>query len=331
MSVWIAHGGRRGEREERLLAHGLIGGGWEELPDLSTVTSREELKSIYERTYPDSSPQTVAAYVGQLWTLLRRMEEDNLVVMPLKTMGTVAVGHIAGPYQYRTDLGPDIRHVRPVSWIATDVPRSAFDQDLLYSFGAYLTFGQVKRENAERRILASVERREPSGGPAPSEDGVPDVEELAREQVRQFVTRKFAGHELARLVGAVLRAQGLRVSVSEPGPDRGIDILAGSGPLGLDQPRIVVQVKTGQADVSEVRALQGVITKLGAAQGLLVAWGGFRGTARVEARESYFTLRLWDAEDLLDELFQVYEQLPDDIRSEIPLQRVWTTVPSEPS
>jgi restriction system protein len=198
----------------------------------------------------------------------------------------------------------------------------------------------VRREGAEGRILASVERREraPLSGQGEEdsagqgeEDSLLDVEELAREQVRQLIGRKFAGHELARLVGALLEARGLRVSVSEPGPDRGVDILAGSGPLGLDQPRIAVQVKTGQADVAEVRALQGVMTRLGAAQGLLVAWGGFRGTARAEARDSYFTLRLWDADSLLDELFQAYERLPDDIRSEIPLQRVWTVVPSEPS
>ncbi len=335
MSVWIARGGRRGEREERLLGEGLIGGGWEDLPDLSGASTKEELTTIYQQAYPEVGRQTVAAYVGQLWSLLRRMQEGELVVMPLKTMGTIAVGRISGPYQYRTDLGPHIRHVRPVSWIATDVPRNAFDQDLLYSFGAYLTFGQVKRDNAEARVLAAIERRDgppaPPGAPGPEEPEAPDVEEIAREQVRQFISRRFAGHELARLVGALLEAQGFSVSVSEPGPDRGVDILAGSGALGLDRPRVVVQVKTGQADVGEVRALHGVMTRFNADQGLLVAWGGFRGTARSEARDSYFTLRLWDAEDLLDQLFDVYERLPDDVRSELPLQRVWTLVPAEPS
>lgn len=36
--------------------------------------------------------------------------------------------------------------------LAKDVLRSAFDQDLLYSFGALLTFCQIKRNDAERRV-----------------------------------------------------------------------------------------------------------------------------------------------------------------------------------
>jgi predicted Mrr-cat superfamily restriction endonuclease len=52
-------------------------------------------------------------------------------------------------------------------------------------------------------------------------------------------------------------------------------------------------------------------------------------TVQQEARQSYFATRLWDAEDLMDELFSVYERLPDDLRSELPLKRVIALVPPE--
>lgn len=340
-AVWTVKGGRNGEREERLLTNNLIGGGWEELPSLEGVRSREQLAERFAAAYPDAPPSRSANYVGQLWSLLTRMQVGELVVLPLKTTGTIAIGRITGQYQYRDDLGADLRHFRPVEWIAKDVARDAFDQDLLYSFGAFLTFGRVKRENAETRILAAMEGRRsratPSGAPGddleePSAEASPDIEALAREQVRQYVSQRFAGHDLADLVGHVLRGRGYSyVTVSPPGADRGVDILGGSGPLGLDRPRLAVQVKTGQVGIDEFRALRGVMEDFRADQGLLVAWSGFRGTVRQEARTSHFTIRLWDAENLMDELFRIYEALPESLRSTLPLKRVWALVPEPAS
>ena len=45
-------------------------------------------------------------------------------------------------------------HYRAVNWFATDIPRSNFDQDILYSFGAFLTICRISRNNAEERIRA---------------------------------------------------------------------------------------------------------------------------------------------------------------------------------
>ena len=117
-------------------------------------------------------------------------------------------------------------------------------------------------------------------------------------------------------------------TLSPPGADKGVDILAGRGPLGLDSPRVVVQVKTGQASIDEFRSLRGLVTALGADQGLLVAWRGYKGTVRTEAKQDYFKMRLWDAEDLLTALFSVYDRLSASVRSELPLQHVWALVPS---
>lgn len=338
MAVWTVKGGRHGEREQGFLEHSIVGGGWPELGSLEGINSVDELRDAYEEAHPEANKRQVAAYVGQLWSLRARMEPGELVVVPLKTTGTIAVGRITGDYQFREDLGENLRHLRPVEWIATDVPRDAFDQDLLYSFGAFLTIGRVKRELAEERILATVrgeevaptpdKHREVAAEAEIEEEEAIDIESMAREQVRQFISRTLSGHELATLVGEVLTAEGFEVTVSPPGPDQGIDVLAGSGPMGLDSPRVVVQVKKGQAGIDEFRSLRGLVTSLGADQGLLVAWRGFKGTVRSEARSEYFKIRLWDAEDLLTALFRVYEQLPDDVRSQIPLQRVWALVPS---
>lgn len=61
----------------------------------------------------------------------------------------------------------------------------------------------------------------------------PDLEQYARDQIRDFIARKFKGHNLDRLVGAVLEAQGYKVQISPEGVDGGVDILAGYGPMVL--------------------------------------------------------------------------------------------------
>lgn len=332
MPVWTVKGGRHGEREDRCLEHGVIGGGWEDIPDLSGIADREELSSLCEGAAPSWSARTRANYVAQLWSLRERMTEGELAVLPLKTSGTIAVGRISGPYAYRDDLGSDFRHARPVEWLATDISRDAFDQDLLYSFGAFLTIGRVHRENAEQRVLKAIGlHSEAPAAQGDAEEG-PEAEtsidpaQLAREQIRQHITQTIAGHDLADLVGAIFEARGFTVLVSPPGPDGGVDLLMGSGPTGRESPRVVAQIKTGQAGVDEYRSIYGLKESRHADQGLLVAWGGFKKNARREAQAQPFSMLLWDADDLLDALFDAYGAIRDDIRSRLPLQRTWVLV-----
>lgn len=335
MAVWTVKGGQHGEREERCLDHGVIGGGWEEIPDLSNVASKDELAVICEQAEPGWSAKTRSNYVGQLWSLRERMEQGELVALPLKTSGTVAIGRVNGPYKYREDLGSDFKHARGVEWLETSVERDAFDQDLLYSFGAFLTIGRVQRENAEQRILKAIGASSKDSGietGSAEDEGLEaetsiDPAQLAREQIRQHISQTIAGHALAELVGAVFEARGFNVTVSPPGADGGLDLLMGSGATGLESPRVVGQVKTGQADIEVFRATVGLRETHKADQGLLVAWGGFKGTVRREARSQHFSMLLWDADDLIDALFETYERIRDDVRSKLPLQRTWVLVP----
>jgi restriction system protein len=111
---------------------------------------------------------------------------------------------------------------------------------------------------------------------------------MAKDQRREFVGRKFKGHDLAHLVGAILEAQGYKIRTSPEGPDGGVDIIAGKGILGFDPPRLAVQVKSQESpvDVKVLRELQGVMKNFGAEQGLIVAWGGFTNAVLKEAAES---------------------------------------------
>jgi restriction system protein len=119
--------------------------------------------------------------------------------------------------------------------------------------------------------------------------------------------------------------QGYTCEVSPEGPDYGVDIIAGRGPLGLDSPTLIVEVKSeaGPIGAPVVRGLQGAISAHKADQGLLVAWGGLNGPARNSIRTDRLSIRVWESEDVLDMLFSVYADLPDEARARIPLKRAW--------
>jgi len=64
-------------------------------------------------------------------------------------------------------------------------------------------------------------------------------------------------------------------------------------------------------------------------QGLLVSWGGFTKATENEARLSFFSVRLWDANDLLEAIFKNYDRLPEELQNELPLKRIWSLVAEE--
>ena len=142
----------------------------------------------------------------------------------------------------------------------------------------------------------------------------------------------FSGHALAELVAAVLKAEGWVTKISPPGADGGVDILAGRGTLGLDGPRLCVQVKsqTSPCDVMVYRTLQGSMQTFNAQHGLLVCWGGFNRALQKEANQGYFSVRLWDSRDLVEAIYRNYEKLPAEIQAELPLEKVWMLLMKDP-
>jgi restriction system protein len=333
MTLWLVRGGRNGEFENEALdsKRAIIEWG---VPDLSCAETRDDLRRVLSENYPDESAKRLSNWDSQLWPFARVMQEGDLVVLPLKTRGTIAVGRVAGPYER---LGGDL-HGRPVNWF-TEVPRGKIGQDLLYSLGAFMTVCRIERNDAERRIAALAEgtvdpglrsRRAseaiPSSQAAVADEAAAsaiDLGAVAEGAIQQRINAAFKGHGLSRLIGAILKTQGYHVSPT--GPDGGVDVLAGKGPLGFDKPRLVVQVKSqdSRLEVSVLQELHGVMHQFGAEQGLLIAWGGVKRTLEQEAQRLFFQIRIWDAADVVQAFLHAYEELPEDIQAIVPCKRIW--------
>ena len=63
MAVWMVRAGRSGEREDLALSAGLVVIGWDELPDLSGVRSREDVEHLMREHHPDAKPKTLVKLV----------------------------------------------------------------------------------------------------------------------------------------------------------------------------------------------------------------------------------------------------------------------------
>lgn len=337
--VYLVRGGRNGEDEDLSLTQNLAMIGFREVPSMDGVKDYDAVFKLVSEALAGRKPRALGNFAGQLWAFTILMDVGDIVVMPRKLTSQIAIGRVTGPYQY-CEVNAENRHTRAVDWVRPEVPRSTFAQDLLYSFGAFMTVCNVSRNDAVGRVQAVLEgkpdpglnvslppRKKPHPGDDPPET-LPDLAQLAHDQIVAQIQTCFVGHDLTRLVDAVLQADGWVTTVSPPGPDGGVDILAGRGTLGLDGPRLCVQVKSqdSPADVTVYRTLQGTMQTYKVEQGLLVCWGGFNRAVRQESKQGHFIVRLWDSSNLVDVIYRNYERLPAEIQAELPLKRVWMLV-----
>ncbi len=346
MALWLVRAGRHGENEKKFLEEGRIYLTWNQLShDLSEVADRGALRAILEEVYSEAPAGRITNNSGQIWGFSHGIKPGDWVVLPSKQKPAIHIAEVTGTYTFDGGAEDPFFHHIDVKWIAQDIPRSNFDQDLLYSFGAFMTVCQIKRNDAEKRVramaengwkpprgrLATISTTLPDELESDEDEGATDLVQAAKDQIAKLIIARFQGHGMARLVDAVLRAQGYTTYLSPEGPDKGIDILAAPAPMGFGEPRVCVQVKSGDSalDRPTLDQLIGVMQNVQASHGLLVSWGGFKSSVDKEEATQFFRVRLWDQADIIDQVLSHYDQLDEEIRAELPLKRIWAVAHTE--
>ncbi len=338
MALWLVRTGKHSRHERKFLESGRIYATWDRFNyDLRQFGDRAAVEEALAKVFPASSHGTLVNWSGQLWSFSHDMQPDDWVAVPLRSRPAIAFGVITGPYEYDSKAEDPYFHSHKVKWLNMGVPRSVLDQDLLHCFGAYVTVCEVKDNDAEGRVRALAKAGWTHTGAGPqrseSEDDREEVtlERLARDRIAKLLASKFRGPSMALLVEALLKAQGYTTFRSPEGPVQGVDILAAPGPLGFGEPRVAVQVKSSDAPVDRptLHQLVGALQNGIAERGLLVSWGGFNSSIDRETAYDFFHVRLWDQEDLIDQLLEQYARLDEDLRAELPLKRIWTVASHE--
>lgn len=343
MTLWLVRAGSRGEHEQKFLDEGRIYVAWNALNvDLAALPDRQALIAAMAERYPEEKSKALINWSSQVWAFGWDMSEEDWVVMPSKLQSGIYFGKVSGAYHFEPEGPNPYYHWHSVDWFSGLIPRISFPQDILYSFGAFLTICRIQRNDAEARVRAMAANQwrpestgasagtppQPDQGEPISDDSAPtnvNFEELAGDQVERLIEARFKGHGLTELVEAILQAEGYTTYRSPEGADGGADILAGGGELGFGRPQICVEVKSGDGPVDRptVDKLIGAGQKFGAETCLFVSWSGFKPNVQKELARDFFRVRLWSRKDLLTKLFANYERLPEEIRLELPLKRVW--------
>lgn len=335
MSIWLFRAGADGEYENKFLNDGRIYLTWDDLNiDLKDFKEKIKLYEVLANMYDLEKEKTAINWASQIYPIAHRMKKGDWVVLPSKANRTIHIGEIKGEYVYDESLGSPYYHYRSVDWFAQDIPRDRFDQDILYSFGAFMTVCEIHRNNAEQRIkdmsqndwhvknnllTHEIQNQDDS-------DVVRvDLEEYIFDTISEYIIRKFKGHRMEMLIEEILKAQGFTTYRSPEGADHGVDILASSDTLGFSSPRICVQVKTSDSPVDRptLDQLVGTMSNFNSDYGLLVAWNGFKSSVIKEIPKQFFKVRLWDSKKVIEQIFENYDRLSEDIKAEIPLKKVW--------
>ena len=328
MSIWLFRAGKSGEYEEKFLSDSRIYLTWKDYKD--RTAHMQKLQELY----PAEKVNTLKNWESQIYPIAHRMQVGDWVVLPSKRTSTIHVGKVVGEYTYDETNGNPYYHYRNVDWFAKDIPRNNFDQDVLYSLGAFMTVCKITRNDAENRIKAMAANgwKVPGASSAifpeaddTRTDSATDLEEAIQDAIAKYIIQKFKGYKMETLIEEILKAKGFTVYHSKQGADGGKDLLASGGEMGFGSPKICVQVKTQDTPVDRptLDQLGGVMNNVQAEYGLLVSWNGFKDSVAREEGNQFFKIRLWDSTDVIKELFENYEKLGPSIKAEIPLKRIW--------
>ena len=170
--AWLIRAGSAGEGEDLNLKNGLAVVGFVQVPDLTGVSTWDDLRDVVRHSYPGDSESKVGNLAGQLWILRSRVRLGDLVVLPLKATPHLALGIVTGGYRYQEVPGVGKRHMISVDWRRVDAPRASIQQDLLHSLGAFMTVCEITRNDGAWRLHQILET---GNDPGPKADTVEAV------------------------------------------------------------------------------------------------------------------------------------------------------------
>jgi restriction system protein len=187
-----------------------------------------------------------------------------------------------------------------------------------------MTFFSVK--NFADEFLESL-KKDPSKSVV--DDSLPVTPDSIIEMTTDYVIKELAkhlkGYDFEVFVADLLEAMGYRTSVSKKGGDRGIDITAYKDEL---PPRILVQVKSGEGNISEstLQSLKGAMRE--GDYGLFVTLADYTKNAHKYLKGSPI-IRGINGVELVELILQYYEGLSDGYKKLIPLKKVYIPLGSE--
>lgn len=316
-TIWGIHAGKTGDAETTFLKKKVIALGWMEMGTFSGLSTRDDFKEKYKIIYPDTSIGNVRTSAGQLFRFVHEIQIGDLVAFPSKRERIIHIGEVTGDYSYRPDVDKEYPNQRTVKWLGA-FPRTSFSQAALYEMGSAMSLFQV--QNYADEIYASLAGETLD---EPQEDETTSIGlEIFEQQTKDFILkqleRNLKGLPFEEFVKHLIETMGYRVRYTQPNKPS-VDLIAHKDELGFEPPIIRIQVKSGSGKVSD-KDVSALFGKVGSQEfGMLVTLGEFTPPARTFA-DSKTNLRLVDGDELVEMIFEHYQDFDPKYKGIIPLK-----------
>ena len=322
--MWMVRAGEGACLFDEFQSKKLVAIGWNETGDLSNLSTSEEIKQIVKEKYPNYKSGKLNISASQISRFRFNFEKGDNVITYDPKKRIYLVGEIVNDYEYNTKLC-EYPHIRRVKWLG-EVPRDKLSTSTKNTLGAISTLFKLS-EDAEEEIIKLLEGKEEVTEDIGSKEAELDtIKEDMVAKAHEFIKDKVLGldwEEMQELVAGVLRGMGYKTTISPKGPDRGQDIKASPDGLGLEEPRIIVEVKhrSSQMGRKEITSFTGGLRQ--GNKGLYVSTGGFSKEAQYEAERSTIPTTMIDLDMLVTLIIQYYDNFDAETRTLIPLMKIY--------
>lgn len=322
-NMWMVRAGENAYLFDDFKNKNIIAIGWNDIGDLSNIASPGDIKKIIEQKYPNFSQGRINMSAGQIIRFRFEFEKGDYVITYNPERRIYLVGEIIDDYEYNTKL-TDYYHIRKVNWLG-EIQRDKLSTSTKNTLGAISTIFKLP-EDSQREILLLLRGKEITEDVESKEAEMDTIKEDLISKANEFIKDKILEldwEEMQELVAGLLRAMGYKTIVSSKGPDRGRDIVASPDGLGLEDPRIIVEVKhrMGQVSSKEIRSFLGGLRQ--GTKGLFVSTGGFSKDAKYEAERSNIPITLIDLDMLVELILQYYDNFDIEAKAIIPLIKIY--------
>ena len=327
MSAWIIRAGKGGVRTPEWINGGYIAIYWNlNGADISAL-SKDDIKALYRTQFPDASRQVVAANAGMIFRFATEIAKGSTVVMYDPATRLYHIGKVSGPCAFvspKDSDDDDGSYRRAVNWEFT-APRDALSARAKHSLGSISTLFAVSADTLRELEKASTGTC-PAAEEEPEEENSSEVREATAEDgIERIKDRvlQLSWDDMEYLVAGVLRSMGYKTSMTSRGSDGGRDIIASPDGLGLESPRIVVEVKHRKEAMSAptLRSFIGGLRNTDS--GLYVSTGGFTKEAAYEADRALMPIKLLNLDQLVRLIVDNYDNADMDTRAILPLVRIY--------
>jgi len=282
------------------------------------------IREEFQKEYPGSE-KSIPTWVGFFENFINVMQLGDYVLTYDSSLRLYYLGKIKGNYKYNSSID-NFPHTRETEWFKDPISRDLISTSTKNSLGSPQTLFRLNDEQKDE-ILNIFNQKEPK------KETFAEIEEEnkefsqtllenAKESLKDSI-QSLTPDEMEELVKEILNAMGYLAKRSKKGSDRGIDVFASTDGLGLEDPRIFVEVKHRKPQMGS----QDIRTFLGGRKAgdkcLYVSTGGFTKEAKYEAERSAIALTLIDIEDLANIISLHYDKFSVEGRMLLPLKKVY--------